>query len=707
MTLKTNKSHSAKILAKYTDIKVYLPFLFFSFFLCLIAFAFERPRDIYSGMVAIFLTPGMLVTDYLAVGGLGSALFNAGFMALVSCLLFVKNKVPFTGIVVATIFTMAGFSLFGKNILNSLPIMLGVYLYTKFMGQEFKQHIIISLFATSLAPLVSSVALILPKINPPHFALWQSIPISIFIGIAIGFIMPTLATKFMGFHQGYNLYNAGFTAGLIGMMITGLLGYLGLEFRNNSIIYQGSSKHQIIILILIFLFFLGLSLALTFRLKDETKVDNETNECNETKYRIINSIKALFYNYSNLLCDSGRLISDFPTNYGFAATFLNMSLNGLLSLSLVLILGASLSGPVIAGIFCITGFSAFGKHPRNSLPIMLAVLFTNIITSQDLNSVLTISTLLFATTLAPISGKFGSIAGFAAGVFHMVLILKVSVLHEGANLYNNGFAGGFVAAFLSPLFEHFQHSRFSIINRIFKGSKHREFSPLIWQLDKNNFEEIEDLSQPALAVQTIKSLRNELEAREDYLADSSTEEAIILNRNKSVLGKKKLLSENKIPILSVTDTMDKNKRQSAQLDRKISSKSYNKTKNKFKKRQKSSNNLNSQLGGQNIANIVNELISYFQYHDIDKYDVSVSREVDRDTIKIVGDHEIAPAGLRQLSRNLNRGRDRSLEGYYEELLAIYDEGDEMPLLSVMIDGAKVHHNRGKLEIEVWRLNDNK
>jgi hypothetical protein len=39
------------------------------------------------------------------------------------------------------------------------------------------------------------------------------------------------------------------------------------------------------------------------------------------------------------------------------------------------------------------------------------------------------------------------------------MALNIGYLHGGMNLYNNGFSGGFVAAFLAPLFALIQDSR--------------------------------------------------------------------------------------------------------------------------------------------------------------------------------------------------------------------------------------------------------
>ena len=62
-------------------------------------------------------------------------------------------------------------------------------------------------------------------------------------------------------------------------------------------------------------------------------------------------------------------------------------------------------------------------------------------------------------TLAPIAGEYGILAGILAGFLHMSLVTNIGFLHAGMNLYNNGFSGGFVAAFLLPLLEAFRKKR--------------------------------------------------------------------------------------------------------------------------------------------------------------------------------------------------------------------------------------------------------
>ena len=54
--------------------------------------------------------------------------------------------------------------------------------------------------------------------------------------------------------------------------------------------------------------------------------------------------------------------------------------------------------------------------------------------------------ILFGTTLAPIAGQFGVLAGIAAGAVHLVMVEATALWHGGLDLYNNGFAGGLTAA---------------------------------------------------------------------------------------------------------------------------------------------------------------------------------------------------------------------------------------------------------------------
>jgi len=106
------------------------------------------------------------------------------------------------------------------------------------------------------------------------------------------------------------------------------------------------------------------------------------------------------------------------------------------------LVGGDINGATLAGIFTVTGFGALGKHPRNILPIMIGVFlicFPKVWSHADPGPLLAA---LFCTTLAPLAGKFGFLAGLLAGVLHLPMVMHVGSMHGYMNLYNNGFAGG-------------------------------------------------------------------------------------------------------------------------------------------------------------------------------------------------------------------------------------------------------------------------
>ena len=102
-------------------------------------------------------------------------------------------------------------------------------------------------------------------------------------------------------------------------------------------------------------------------------------------------------------------------------------------------------------VFTLVGFGAFGKHPRNIVPIMLGVFIGSLAKPWNASDAAIVLAALFGTTLAPIAGRFGWHWGIVAGFIHSSAALSVGSVHAGLNLYNNGFAAGIVAAVLVPV----------------------------------------------------------------------------------------------------------------------------------------------------------------------------------------------------------------------------------------------------------------
>ena len=81
-----------------------------------IAFFFNHPRDILQGSITILTSPANLLTDYFQLANIGATLVNVGIICLVSVTLVWLNRIALTGAIIAGIFTMIGFSFFGKNL---------------------------------------------------------------------------------------------------------------------------------------------------------------------------------------------------------------------------------------------------------------------------------------------------------------------------------------------------------------------------------------------------------------------------------------------------------------------------------------------------------------------------------------------------------------------------------------------------------------
>ena len=163
--------------------------------------------------------------------------------------------------------------------------------------------------------------------------------------------------------------------------------------------------------------------------------------------------------YKNIIKSYGLGGTDYYKAEGGAPTLINMGVNGLAVMWIVVLTGAHLNGPTIGSIFTVVGFSATGKHLRNILPVMFGVLFASLFKNWSITDPAVTLALLLSTTLAPIAGEFGVIAGVIAGFLHSSVALNVGIVYGGMNLYNNGFAGGIVAIFLVPVIQSIRDRR--------------------------------------------------------------------------------------------------------------------------------------------------------------------------------------------------------------------------------------------------------
>jgi len=392
-------------------------------------FFYATPMEILHGLINIISGPDILVTDYIYTGGLGAAFVNVGFAGLLTLGVFVAVKHKPVGLTIGTLGLVTGFSFFGKNVLNMLPIILGGYLYSRFVKKPYKDCVLPAVLATCLAPAVT-----LP-VHVAEMPMALGILLGIGIGLFIGFIMNPLAEAMKRSYEDYNLYNVGFAAGILGLCLFALYRNLGVYY---DVQYIWSDGHN---------FQLGLFLAIL------------------SVYLIVCGWVATHSGDRRHIKEI--LNPDAPGHDYFSEhaeeSYISMGALGLACLLFMLVVRGNYSGPVIGAILSVVGFGAFGKALRSATPIvagaMLAAAANWLITGEPFNSQGFLVAALFSTCLSPITKRYGVIWGMIAGFLHLALATHVGFFHGGMNLYNNGFAGGFAAIMLLPVIRLFREAR--------------------------------------------------------------------------------------------------------------------------------------------------------------------------------------------------------------------------------------------------------
>ena len=208
---------------------LYLFFIVFAFFL-------DSPSEVFNGLKSIILSSDILITDYMEVGGIGAALVNAALTSLLSLLLLIIIGIKPNGSTIMSLWLMTGFSFLGKNIFNIWPIILGVYLFSRYQKEPFLNYTLVALLGTSLSPVVSQISFGNNQYSP------IAITSGILLGIIVGFVLPPIASHSIKAHNGYNLYNIGFASGLLATLLMSIMRGLGIDLDSRLIWHSGSNK---------------------------------------------------------------------------------------------------------------------------------------------------------------------------------------------------------------------------------------------------------------------------------------------------------------------------------------------------------------------------------------------------------------------------------------------------------------------------------
>ncbi len=438
--------------------------------------------EIFPKFLEILRTPAQCTHDLFELSVAGT-FFSMGMC----CLLMLVYIVACGGInsvnsgTVAAFFLTVGFSSWGMNVLNMLPLMLGMQVYALIKKKTPASMMNLGIFATAIAPIMSEVMLRWPgaytNINEEGKAVAQlastapfpSVQIS---GIILAFVIailfclfyPPMCAKAPNFHFGCDLFNAGPPAGFLCLMTIGFLMKVpnagAVAFNTGATVSNGPAvvpfadrainpdflyKFVLISYIAVFVicFILGLMID-----KDSLK------------------------NYGKLIKDSGHG-SDFVEKYGIGATMINFAVYGVFIVAFYSIMkfafGAAWAGGVTGVVWCAFTWVAAGAHPGNVLPIGIGYVLISLVSTKlfpalhigadagrlGMNSVAILIAFSYATGMAPISGKYGFIWGVVAGMMHFAIVTLIPLQYDFFNFYNGGFTAGVVAFVLIPFIEHY------------------------------------------------------------------------------------------------------------------------------------------------------------------------------------------------------------------------------------------------------------
>lgn len=182
-----------------------LALILISFCMGLIFIGFYRSGmskwAVWEGYRQLLSTTGRSPSDYLRMFGPGPVLLNIGINGIVGVFYVLFIEGDLNGPTIGGILTIMGFSATGKNLFNIVPVMAGVSIGAVGMhySPDYPSLQLAGLFGTTLAPIAG------------HFG-----PL---YGVLAGIIHSALVLQTGGPVAGLNLYNNGFSGGLIAIVL--------------------------------------------------------------------------------------------------------------------------------------------------------------------------------------------------------------------------------------------------------------------------------------------------------------------------------------------------------------------------------------------------------------------------------------------------------------------------------------------------------
>lgn len=412
-------------------------------------------HNIFHGWYLIMTSPSPLVTDYLEIGGLPSAMLNAGACGMACWLFMVGLKGESRPSTLAGYFLVVAHCFYGLNFLTMWPCFLAPFLYLHLKKLDYKATCMSACSRTSFGPFIGELLFRYTQdtfvFGHPTLTI-SGVLLTLAFSLMLGFIVPAILPGAHAWHKGYNLYNGGLAFGLFGFFLFNFFyNTMGIDpsskpTRFNPVYEQFGHSFQLYANCFFLIIFV-ICIVTGFFLNSKS-----------------------FRGYEELTRDTGHQ-SDFATKYGMPLCLINIGTVGLfflfyLDIIMIYTEGAGFTGATIGVILAALTFTCMGQHPKNIWPILagyqLLYLFTLAIcylNDREISWTITtqgyINGVAFATGLCPISGRYGRRAGIVAGFMCASMCTATSALHGGLVLYNGGFTSGITALILLPILEHY------------------------------------------------------------------------------------------------------------------------------------------------------------------------------------------------------------------------------------------------------------
>jgi len=382
-------------------------------------------NNLIDGLLAIWYHPATPTTDFFAVGGAAAGLLNAALTATLCTVLAWLPGAAVQGTTMAAFLMTTGLSFWGVTPVNALPLLLGIYAYSRLKKQPFGNFIDSAIFSTALGFAMSALLIQYPDASAQPFNFW-GLCLALFFGWAFGLAIPPLTAHAEAVHKGFSLYSAGLPVGLLALSLSAVM-YKTMGIATPALSVVSPEGPALLVRALCIVYFI-LCLAAGFFLSGKT-----------------------FSSYKELLQDSGHKAS-FPDSYGIGAVLMNIGIYGLFITAYYIFTDAPTTGVTLGLAFCMVSFGTNGAHPGNVWPIMLGYLAASMMGVFPVSEQSIAIGLCFAASLAPIPGIYGWWSGVLCAMAHYALVTSFPAVY-------GGFISVLVAMAVMPLLEAFSKTK--------------------------------------------------------------------------------------------------------------------------------------------------------------------------------------------------------------------------------------------------------